>query len=117
MLTIHDRPEFVEFFHGSALTDLDRLLPPNQTGVLSEDSRKKNLDRVFFTRDRGLAEVYARRAVNSYGGTATVYRVVMPVDTVLLSAVDGASVYHAKAAFLEKIDTLKISTRTNKKRK
>lgn len=106
MKTIHCRDEQVFFYHGSCTLGLkgDMLLPPSATEVISEKGRKKNLDRVFFTKDRGLAKVYARRAARSIGGEPTLYRVVAPVDTQLMSAVPGATVYHASWAFVEKID-------------
>lgn len=79
------------------------LCPPVDTGVISEVGRKKNLDRVFFTEDIGLAKIYAGRAARSYGGEPVVYRVVSPVDVVCLSDTKGATVYHAEWAFCEEI--------------
>lgn len=79
------------------------LIPPISTGTISESSRKKNLDRVFFTEDLGLAKIYAGRAARSIGGKPVIYRVVSPVDTVCLSDVVGATVYHAKWAFCEQV--------------
>ena len=104
-ITTNCRPEFVEFYHGSCTLGLtgDLLLPPSDTDTISEKGRKKNLDRVFFTKDIGLARVYARRAARSIGGEPTLFRVVCPVDVELLSDTQGATVYHAAWAFVEEI--------------
>lgn len=104
-LTTDCTPQYVEFFHGSSSAAcIDNVLSaPNATGVISEKGRKKNLDRVFFTKDRGLAKIYAGRACRSYGGEPKLYRVVCPVDVVCLDDRKGASVYHAKWAFVEEI--------------
>lgn len=93
------------FYHGSSSNaNIDFMLcPPEVTGVLSEVGRKKNLGRVFFTEDIGLARIYAGRAARSYGGEPRLYRVVAPVDVVCLSDVKGATVYHAEWAFCEEI--------------
>lgn len=67
---LHCREEFVEFYHGScSLAGIKNMLvPPSDTNVLSEQGRKKNLDRIFFTKDIGLARIYAGRASRSIGG-------------------------------------------------
>lgn len=106
MLTIDCKAEFVEFYHGSCTLGLqgDMLLPPSETMTISEKGRKKNLDRVFFTKDIGLAKIYAGRAARSIGGEPTLYRVVAPVDVQCLSDVEGATVYHAAWAFVEKME-------------
>lgn len=93
------------YYHGSSSNaNIDFMLcPPDVTGVLSEVGRKKNLGRVFFTEDIGLAKIYAGRAARSYGGEPRLYRVVAPVDVVCLSDVKGATVYHAEWAFCEEI--------------
>lgn len=111
MITSNCRPDYVEFYHGSCSLGLkgDMLLPPEMTNTISEKGRKKNLDRVFFTKDKGLAKVYARRAVNSIGGVPKLYRVVAPVDTVFMSETPGATVYHAAWAFVEEIPFGKLS--------
>ena len=93
------------YYHGSTTNAIikNMLCPPVDTGVISEVGRKKNLDRVFFTEDIGLAKIYAGRAARSYGGEPVVYRVVSPVDVVCLSDTKGATVYHAEWAFCEEI--------------
>ena len=94
------------YYHGSstAANIKHMLLPPVQSGVISETTRKKNLDRVFFTKDKKLASIYAGRACRAYGGKPVVYRVISPVDTQELSAVQGATVFHAQWAFVERIN-------------
>lgn len=105
MTTIHCREEAKIFYHGSCTVAgiESMLLPPSTTSTLSEVGRKKNLDRVFFTEDLGLAKIYAGRAARSIGGEPVLYRVVAPVGTQCLSAAAGATVYHAEWAFVEKL--------------
>lgn len=93
------------FYHGSCTEASieNMLIPPANTNVISEKGRKKNLDRVFFTTDIGLAKIYAGRASRSIGGEPVLYRVVSPVDTVCMNDAPGASVYHAAWAFCEEI--------------
>lgn len=105
MKTIHCRNENVVYYHGSC-TDAgieSMLLPPCDSDTLSEKGRKKNLDRVFFTADIGLARIYAGRAARSIGGDPVLYRVVCPVDVVCMNEDKGASVYHAAWAFCEEL--------------
>jgi hypothetical protein len=105
MKTINCRDERKTFYHGSyTVAAIDSLLlPPSNTGTISEKGRKKNLERVFFTEDLGLAKIYAGRAARSIGGEPVLYRVVSPVDVVCLSDNKGATVYHAEWAFVERI--------------
>lgn len=105
METIHCRKEAKVFYHGSCTVAgiESMLLPPSTTQTLSETGRKKNLDRVFFTEDLGLAKIYAGRAARSIGGEPVLYRVVAPVGTEMLSGIKGATVYHAEWAFVEKL--------------
>ncbi|AKA61976.1 hypothetical protein Pm5461_111 [Proteus phage vB_PmiM_Pm5461] len=93
------------FYHGSSSVCgiKHMLLPPETTETISEKGRKKNLDRIFFTEDLGLAKIYAGRAVRSLGGEPVLYRVVSPVDLVCMNDTKGASVYHAEWAFCEKM--------------
>lgn len=91
------------YYHGT--TDKNgisfMLLPPEDTNTISEKGRKKNLDRVFYTHDKGLAEIYAMRAARSIGGNPVVLRVISPVDPVLMNDTPGASVYHCSWSFCE----------------
>jgi hypothetical protein len=105
MQTINCRDERKTFYHGSCtVAGIDSLLlPPSNTGTISEKGRKKNLERVFFTEDFGLAKIYAGRAARSIGGEPVLYRVVAPVDTICMNHTPGATVYHAAWAFVERI--------------
>ena len=62
------------FYHGtsSALGITTALLPPEKTERLAELGRKRNLDKVFFTRDAKSAEIYAKKAVKRFGGKPVV---------------------------------------------
>lgn len=86
-------------YHGTANPELSRqILPPNQTYVISEKGRKKNLDSVFFTQDYKSAEIYAKRAVNSYGGSPRVLKVVPMGEVSVLNDSRGTSVLMASKA-------------------
>lgn len=91
------------FYHGSctAAGIENLLLPPEVSNTISERGRNKNLDRVFFTEDLGLAKIYAGRAAKSIGGEPVLFRVVNPVNSVCMNDDKGASVYHADWAFAE----------------
>lgn len=95
------------FYHGTSTGAMKegtyKLLPPSVTGTISEQGRKKNLDKVFFTKDKGLAQIYAGRAKNVFGGEPVVYRVI-PMDKIeTIDDRKGASVYMTTWGFLEKI--------------
>lgn len=88
------------FYHGTstALGIENIILPPEQTTKLSEVGRKRNLNKVFFTRDPRSAESYAHKAVKNFGGDPIIYK-VKPVGAVdVLQATPGTSVYMADAA-------------------
>lgn len=93
------------YYHGTtSIANINHLLlPPSDTSVISEKGRNKNLDRIFFTTDIGLAKIYAGRATKSLGGEPIILRVVSPVNVVCLSGEAGASVYHADWAFCETV--------------
>ena len=95
--------EHKTFYHGSCTeAGIDFvILPPAETDVISEKGRNKNLNRVFFTEDLGLAKIYAGRASKSIGGDPVVFRVVMPIDAVCMNSDKGASVWHCESAFVE----------------
>lgn len=105
MKTIHCRDTNEVYYHGSSTSAgiQNMLCAPDETGVISEVGRKKNLNRVFFTKDIGLAKIYAGRAARSYGGEPVLYRVVNPVDVVCMNDTKGATVFHAEWAFCEEI--------------
>jgi len=95
------------FYHGTsdAVVPVGTrdILPPSQTGILSEAGRKKNLERVFFTRDAGYAKIYAGRSCANFGGNPVVFRVSPcgKVDTI--SDRRGASVLTASSALVEEV--------------
>jgi len=68
------------YYHGTSTAVMSDeeyvLLPPSMTGIIQEVGRKKNLDKVFFTADLGLAQIYAGRAKNRFGGDPIVYRII-----------------------------------------
>lgn len=94
------------FYHGTSTScDIEfMLLPPEVSNTLSEKGRKKNLGRIFFTEDLGLARIYAGRTSRSLGGNPIIFKVVSPVDVVCMNSTPGASVYHAAWAFCEKVE-------------
>lgn len=91
------------YYHGSssALGIQHQLLPPSVTGVIQEVGRKKNLDKVFFTKDIGSARIYAGRAVRRFGGDPIVYRAIPMGDVEEIQSAPGTTVYSAAGAFLE----------------
>lgn len=93
------------FYHGSstACGIEHKLLPPEDSGFLQEEGRKKNLDKVFFTTDLGSARIYAGRAVNRFGGSPIIYRVIPMGEVTCLNDTVGSSVYYAQWAFVEQI--------------
>jgi len=63
------------FYHGTS-TNLEInkfILPSTQTGILREDWRQKNLDKVYFTDSVLSAKRYAKKACKKYGGDPIVY--------------------------------------------
>lgn len=106
MITSDCKPEMVCFYHGtSSSANINyKLLPPIHSGVISEIGRKKNLDKVFFTKDKGLAKIYSGRACRSYGGSPKLYRVIIPENVECMNDTAGASVYYADSAFVEEIN-------------
>jgi len=93
------------YYHGTstAVVPLDefRLLPPDETGNLSEAGRIKNLDMVFFTEDYNYANIYAQRAVNQFGGDPVIFRVIPMGDVRTINDKPGATVYSTIGAFME----------------
>lgn len=92
------------FYHGTT-TSLDignRLMPPDDTGVMSEVGRKKNLNKVFMTQDINHARVYAMKAAKQFGGDPVVYRTIPMGDVDLFSDRPGATIYTADWAFIDR---------------
>lgn len=76
------------------------LMPPNVTGVIQERGRKKNLDKVFFTKDLGTAKIYAGRSKNVNGGNPKIYRVIPMGEVTKINDLT----YMADWAFIEEIN-------------
>lgn len=88
------------FFHGTTpeLGIKEKILPPGQTGRLSESGRKKNLDKVFFTVDKSSALIYARKAVKRFGGNPVILTVEPVGDITPIHMKAGTSVLMADSA-------------------
>lgn len=71
---------FGPFYHGTSTSlEIDNLILPSiQTGILREDWRQKNLNKVYFTNSVISAKRYAKKACEKYGGDPIVY-VVKPL--------------------------------------
>ena len=66
------------FYHGTTdILHIDNniLKPPIDTGVLREEWREKNLNKVYFTDSLLSAEKFAYRASAKYGGNSIVYKI------------------------------------------
>lgn len=90
------------FFHGTT-TELGiktAILPPLKTGRLSEYNRKKNLDKVFFTKDKNSALIYARKAVKQFGGNPVVYTIYPIGNITPIQTAQGTSVYMSDEAIV-----------------
>ncbi len=103
MLTINCKPEQKAFYHGTSSNCSigHMLLPPCESGTISEKGRLKNLDKVFFTGDLNSAKVYAGRASRQFGGSQVIYKVFPVGEIVCLNSNQGTTVYHANWAFVE----------------
>ncbi len=98
----YDLPLDFVFFHGSSTINSSEfmLLPPNNTGIIQEKGRKKNLDKVFFTMDKGTANIYAGRSYNQNGGQKKIFRVIPMGDIYKINEFTFCSDY----AFIELIN-------------
>ncbi len=97
---IEDKEASSVYYHGTSkpLKIGGLVLPPSQTGKMSEKGRKKNLDVVFLTKDPRSALIYAGRAANSLGGKPVVY-VVEPQGPVSeLNGTPGTTVFYSPYA-------------------
>lgn len=67
-----------QYYHGTTtnLKIVNKILPPIDTGILRENWRKKNLNKVFYTLNFGQAMRYAVKAAKKYGGKPIVYSIV-----------------------------------------
>lgn len=102
------------YFHGtsSALGITDTLQPPAKSDRLSEVGRKKNLDKVFFTRDAKSAEIYAKKAVKQFGGEPIVYMIRPVGEITVVQDTPGTTVFMADSATI--VGSTKVSTPTRK---
>lgn len=94
-----------KYYHGTSTSvgNLSEILPSSETEYLQEKGRKKNLNKVFVTKDLGSAWIYAGRAVQQFAGQPVVY-VVDPMNLKPIHEMAGTSVYMAdKAVVLEEI--------------
>jgi hypothetical protein len=94
------------YYHGtSTALNLDyKLLPPSETGVIQEKGRKKNLNKIFFTKDIGSANIYAGRAVQRFGGEPIIYRVIPMGEITKVQGLPGTTVYMSDGAFMEEVN-------------
>lgn len=99
--TLSNYEEFGVLYHGTSNEGISNLvLPPSTTGVISEQGRKKNLEKVFFTKTEKSAQIYAGRARNVYGGEKRVLAVV-PIGSVeVLNDRKGTEVLMSDAALV-----------------
>lgn len=101
--------QFGILYHGTSSKDISRqVLPPDTTQVISEMGRKKNLSRIFMTHDFGSAEIYAKRAANSYGGKPRILKVVPFGDVEVLNGEKGTTVFHSPMAVVLSKSLLRI---------
>lgn len=108
---INKLAELKKFYHGSSkkLEPGDFILPPSLTGSLSERGRKKNLDKVFFTVDKGSAKIYAQRAKKSLGSKDIYIYEVDPIgDIEWLQTKNGTTV--AMSDMARVIDIIDINS-------
>lgn len=93
------------YYHGSSDKLLGKngykILPPSETGVIQEKGRKKNLDRVFLTKDPRSARIYAGRSVQRFGGNPVVVRAIPMGNIETINDQKGTTVYSADWAFYE----------------
>jgi ADP-Ribosyltransferase in polyvalent proteins len=82
----------------------DMLLPPKDTGVISEKGRKKNLDAVFFTKTPKAASIYAGRAARSIGGKPVILEVIPVGEVKALNTTPGSEVFYAEKAIVIRSD-------------
>ena len=87
------------YYHGTSIDLGHKLLSPSITGVIQEVGRKKNLNKVFFTDNKGLAKIYSGRSKNVNGGIKRLYRVIPMAEVTCLSK----GVYFCDWAFVEEI--------------
>jgi len=93
------------YYHGSTqqLSIGDYILPPDQTDTISEIGRKKNLDKIFFTKDYKSAWIYAYRAQRAIGGIPVVYE-IEPIGKIeVLNSTPGTTVLYSDYGIIKKV--------------
>lgn len=104
------------FYHGTSSVVYDKIkkeaderglfiMPPSFTSTISEKGRKKNLDKVFFTKDYGSALIYAGRAKNALGGSPVVFCVQVDEEPIVINNTPGTTVYAASKAKIYSVVT------------
>jgi hypothetical protein len=97
-----DDPIKETFYHGTSsalgLQPGMKLLPPDQTDKISEKGRKKNLNKVFFTKDLGSAKIYAGRAIHQFGGEPVVFAIEPEGEVEQINATPGTTVFMSPSA-------------------
>lgn len=96
-LELDDIP--AQLYHGTSIeVEIGGLiLPPDQTDVISEKGRKKNLNLVFLTPNFNYAKIYAGRSARSIGGNPVVYE-VRPVGAKLFKKGPGDTIWTCEYA-------------------
>ncbi len=83
-----------KYYHGTSRKLKGFITPPMEHGLeIQERGRKKNLDKVFITRDLGSAKIYAGRAKNVFGGKPVIYRVEPIGKMTTINAAKGTTVF------------------------
>lgn len=102
----YSMPRDNDFWHGTSTAvisqDETALLPPSHTKRLQEQGRKKNLDKVFFTKSPESAKIYAGRAVKRFGGKPIVIRAIPMGDIETLNDDEGTEVFASPWAFIDR---------------
>jgi hypothetical protein len=102
-----DGNENTIYYHGT--TDIhglnvgDLIKSSDSTGILQEKGRKRNLDKVFFTKDLGSAWIYAGRSVNMFGGNPIVCEISPIGEIEKINDKNGTSVFMAKEAMVKDV--------------
>tara|TARA_R110000744_G_scaffold9052_9_gene29498 strand:+ start:525 stop:836 length:312 start_codon:yes stop_codon:yes gene_type:complete len=82
------------YYHGTSRKLSGYITPPVEHGLeIQERGRKKNLDKVFITKDIGSAKIYAGRAKNVFGGKPVIYIVEPQGKIETINDTKGTTVY------------------------
>lgn len=98
---INNYNSFGILYHGTSSEEIkDEILPYTITGNIQEKDRKKNLDKVFFSKSKKSANIYAGRAFNTYGGIKVVHSVIPVGDIETINSAVGTEVYMSDYAIV-----------------